>query len=202
MESAIVFDCEFLTTEGAQTRFWGGPHDPDPVVAQIGAVRISLSGSFPVIDQIRLYITPKDRCGQPCGLDPYFTALTGISAQDLGREGQPLEQALTRLCAFAQGTKLWSWGKDEFNLMAISCYVENITPPLPVTQFGNATTLLLQAGMPLGDVTRTRSSGLADYYHLPHPPLRAHDALDDALSIATVLQHLLRAGALKPADFL
>ncbi len=200
MGSAIVFDCEFLTAEGAQARSWCGPLDPDPVVVQIGAVRIGLTGAFPILDQIRLYILPKDRGGLPCRLDPYFTALTGVSEQIVAQEGQPLPQVLSRLKDFAQGTKLWSWGKDEFNLMAIGCYVENIAPPIPATQFGNAMRLLLRAGMPLDDLTQTRSSGLADYFGLPHPPLRAHDALDDAMSVAVVIQHLLLTDILKNTD--
>jgi hypothetical protein len=40
-----------------------------------------------------------------------------------------------------------------------------------------------------------------DYYGVERPPLRGHDALDDALSIAYTLQHLLRIGALSPQDF-
>nr|WP_275078093.1 hypothetical protein [Pseudovibrio sp. W64] len=40
MKTAVVFDCEFLTSEGAQRRFWCAPFDPDPVIAQIGAVKL------------------------------------------------------------------------------------------------------------------------------------------------------------------
>lgn len=60
------------------------------------------------------------------------------------------------------------------------------------TQFDNACNLLLKAGMPYEDIKKTRSNRLAAYYGIDHPPLRGHDALDDALSVAYVLQHLLR----------
>ena len=43
MKTAIIFDCEFLAIEGSPQRFWCGPFDPDPVVAQIGAVRCDCS---------------------------------------------------------------------------------------------------------------------------------------------------------------
>jgi DNA polymerase III epsilon subunit-like protein len=85
-------------------------------------------------------------------------------------------------------------------MVAISCYVQGLTPPLPATQFGNACALLLRAGMPYEDLKRTRSNKLADHFQITHPPLRGHDALDDALSVAYVLQALLRQGKLCPAD--
>ncbi|WP_298853497.1 hypothetical protein [uncultured Ruegeria sp.] len=87
-------------------------------------------------------------------------------------------------------------------MMAISCYVEGLKPPIPVVQFGNACDLLLKAGMPYEDLKVTRSNTLAAYYKIDHPPLRGHDALDDALSVAYTLQHLLQSSKLMPEDFL
>ncbi|MBV7394830.1 exonuclease domain-containing protein [Mameliella sediminis] len=201
MSFALVFDCEFLTAEGSPSRFWCGPRDPDPVVAQIGIAKLGLAGDFPLLDTIRLYVAPRNRHGAPWHLDPFFTRLTGITPDHIAAEGIPLEQALRRVEDFAEGRKLWSWGKDEFNMVAISCYVEGLTPPLPARQFGNACDLLLKAGMPYDDLKRTRSDKLADHFKIEHPPLRGHDALDDALSVTYVLQHFLRQGALTQADF-
>ena len=86
-------------------------------------------------------------------------------------------------------------------MVAISCYVEGLAPPIPATQFGNACNLLLKAGMAYEDMKTTRSNRLAAYYQIDHPPLRGHDALDDALSVAYVLQHLLGKEAIEAADF-
>ncbi|MFK7791543.1 MAG: exonuclease, partial [Devosiaceae bacterium] len=61
--------------------------------------------------------------------------------------------------------------------------------------------LLLAAGMPMEDLARTPSNKLAEYYAVSHPPLRGHDARDDALSVAYTLQHLLREGRLKIGAF-
>ena len=200
MDTALIFDCEFLTAEGSPSRFWCGHLDPDPIVAQIGIVKIGLTDDFPILDTLRNYVIPKDRHGERIPLDPFFTKLTGISEANIDDEGFPLPKALDHVRAFADGTKLWSWGKDEFNMLAISCYVEGIVPPIPVTQFGNACDLLLKAGMPYEDLKKTRSNTLAGYYKIDHPPLRGHDALDDALSVAYVVQHLLSEGTLRPAD--
>lgn len=200
MEHAIIFDCEFLTAEGSPSRFWCGPHDPDPVIAQIGLVKIGLEEGYPVLDTLRRYVIPTDRHGDRVALDPFFTRLTGIAEEHLDSDGISLARALEDTKTFAAGARLWSWGKDEFNLVAISCYVEGIAPPIPVTRFGNACDLLLKAGMPYEDLKKTRSNRLADYYGIEHPPLRGHDALDDALSLAHVIRHHLGAGALEPDD--
>ena len=200
MKHTLVFDCEFLTAEGAPSRFWCGPHDPDPVVAQIGVVKIGLDADFPLLDQLRIHVVPRTRYGDRFQLDPLFVKLTGITEEAIDQQGITLDQALDQTKNFASGAKLWSWGKDEFNMVAISCFVEGLVPPISATQFGNACQLLLKAGMPYDDIKRTRSNTLADYYQLDHPPLCGHDALDDALSVAYVIQHLLRQGSLKPAD--
>ncbi|SNR33030.1 exonuclease [Puniceibacterium sediminis] len=201
MKHAFVLDCEFLTAEGSPSRFWCGPYDPDPVVAQIGVAKLGLEADYPLLDTLRLYVIPRDRHGAQVRLDPFFTKLTGIAEENIEQEGLPLIDALERISDFAAGQQLWSWGKDEFNMVAISCYVEGVTPPIPAAQFGNACGLLLRAGMPYEDLKTMRSNRLADYFQIDHPPLRGHDALDDALSVAYVLQALLRQGKLHPADF-
>ncbi len=201
MKHALVFDCEFLTAEGSQARFWCGPYDPDPVVAQIGIVKIGLDGDFPILDTLRLYVIPRNREGHCVELDPFFTKLTGITEDDIEKQGISLELALEKSREFSSGAKFWSWGKDEFNMVAISCYVQGLVPPIPVAQFGNACQLLLKAGMPYEDIKKTPSNRLAACYQIECQQLRAHDALDDALSVSYVMQHLLGKGALKASDF-
>ncbi len=198
---AIIFDCEFVVREGAQQRFWCGPLDPDPVIAQIGAVKVSLEKNFPILDTFKRYVTPKTREGKDYNIDPFFTRLTGITAADISENGIALSKAISQLGDFAGEANLWSWGKDELNMMAISCYIEGIEPEIPATRFGNACQLLLEAGMLIEDLYKTRSSGLADYFGVKHPPLKGHDALDDALSISYAIQHLLRTGKLSAKHF-
>lgn len=86
-------------------------------------------------------------------------------------------------------------------MIAISCYVAGIQPPVPATRFDNAVKLLIAAGMPIEDLARTPSNKLADYYGVEHPPLQGHDALDDALSVTYTLQHLMKTGKLRPEIF-
>lgn len=202
MRTTIVYDCEYLTNRTAPERYWCGPSDPDPTVVQIGAVRLGLEGDVPILDTFDALVRPRDRGGCAAPIDPYLTWLTGITAERLDENGVPLGEALDRFAAFADGTRCWSWGKDELNLMAISCYVEGIAPPMAANRFGNAAALLLEAGMDPEDVGRARSNTLAAMLGAEHPQLRAHDALDDALSVAYALKHLLGAGRLRPEHFM
>ena len=199
--SAIVYDCEFLAVEGSPRRFWCAPHDPDPVIVQIGAVRLPLDGDPDLSETFRAHILPKGREGESLTLSPFFEDLTGITNKTLEAEGAPLAEALRELDDFSRGAPLWSWGKDEFNMIAISCYVQGLTPPLPIKRFGNACSLFLRAGVPQRDVDRMRSNTVADDLGIEHPPLQAHDALDDALSVAYALQQFLRDGRLSVSDF-
>lgn len=104
---AILYDCEFLTAEGAQARFWCGPYDPDPLIAQIGAVRIDLQAPFDIADTQRNFVQPLDRQGAAAKLDPFFTKLTGISQDDIDRHGVDLgtaqEYAQQRSGRYASG---------------------------------------------------------------------------------------------------
>jgi hypothetical protein len=200
LRHALVFDCEFLTAEDSPSRFWCGPYDPDPVVAQIGVVKIGLEADFPLLETSRIYVIPLDRNGNRLALDPFFTKLTGITEDNIDHDGLPLNLALEQVKDFALGARLWSWGKDEFNMVAISCYVEGLKPPISATQFGNACHLLLRAGMPYEDIKKTRSNRLAEYFQIDHPPLQGHDALNDACTVAYVLQALLRQGKLRPSE--
>ena len=201
MKTAIIFDCEFLVIPGSPQNFWCGPLDPDPVIAQIGAVKLGLRDDFQILDTARFFVKPVDRHGRAYALDPFFTKLTGITEAAIATDGLSLSGAIDALDQFSDGAQFWSWGKDELNMMAISCYVANVVPKIPAHRFDNACKLLLRAGMPYEDMKKTRSNTLADYYRIEHPPLRGHDALDDALSVAYVLQHLLKAGRLSANTF-
>lgn len=201
MRTAVIFDCEFLCLEGSQRRFWCAAHDPDPVIAQIGAVKLGLGGDFPILDTHKAYVRPIDRFGRRYSIDPFFTRLTGITEEAIDAHGVSLERALAGLEEFSDDARLWSWGKDELNMVAISCYIAGIEPPIPAPRFDNAVKLLIAAGMPIEDLAKTPSNKLADYYGVEHPPLQDHDALDDALAVAYTLQFLMRSGKLDPARF-
>jgi hypothetical protein len=200
MHTAVILDCEFLTADGAPQRFWCGPLDPDPTVVQIGAARLGLGEGFPILDRFEALIRPMDRHGREIVPDPVFTRLTGITPNRIAEEGRSLGLALRAFSDYASDAMIWSWGKDELNLMAISPWVAGIPAPFPATRFGNACSLLLKAGVPQVEVQALRSHTLCAHFDLAAPEGAAHDARHDALSVARVLQHLLQVGRLLPAD--
>ncbi|MEP3045433.1 MAG: 3'-5' exonuclease [Roseibium sp.] len=200
-KEVIVFDCEYMTADGAMGRLWTGPVDPDPIVVQIGAVKLSLEGDCQIVDTERIFIRPVDRLGQILELDPYFIDLTGISQAKMDAEGISLLAALQKFKSFAAGEPFWSWGKDELNLLAISCFIAGIPPTIPAHRFGNARSLLFRTGMSQEDIMATNSGQLAAYFGIAEPNKQHHDALDDAMSVAMVLRHFLQSGQLSAQDF-
>lgn len=196
--TAVIYDCEFATAPSAPQRFWCGPLDPDPIVFQIGAVRLSLEPPFEALDWFEVLIRPRDRNGALMQLHPLNARLTGVSAERLAQEGTDLADALQRLSDFAAGDVMWAWGKDEFNMVAISCYVAGIAPPIPAGRFGNAPKLFLAAGEPLEVVHGLRSNTMLEHFGLTLGGARGHDALGDARMVAEVLRHLMHAGRLDP----
>ncbi len=211
---AVIFDCEFLTVPAAPQRFWCGPRDPDPVIAQIGAVKLALDETAEIGVRFERVVQPPLRGGGEAPLPAFFSKLTGVTEARMRAEGVPLPQALSDLADFAGSAPLWSWGKDEFHMLAISCYVAGVAPPLPVTRFGNAARVMLHAGVPEEVIVTLRSNTLLQHFGLAAgdgatsdpsgpgngtPATGAHDALGDALSVALTLQHLIRDKQLDPA---
>ncbi|TNF17944.1 MAG: exonuclease [Rhodobacteraceae bacterium] len=201
MAEIVLFDCEYLTQAGAMDRLWSGRDDPDPMVVQIGAVRLDLAAAARVIDETRIHITPEDRHGAPCALSPYFTELTGISQEALARDARPLGPALAAFDAFSRGAHLWSWGKDELFALGISCFLRGIAPPIPAVRFGNLKRVLKLAGMSDAEIAATSSGRIAAHFGLAHQGLRQHDALDDARSLTRAVQHLMARGDLTAETF-
>lgn len=199
-DSAILLDTEFLTADGAPRRFWCGPFDPDPIVVQIGAVRLSLTGQVAAAGEFDCLVRPLDRLGRPVALDPLMTRLTGLTDARLAAEGLALPDALGAFLRFAGDAPVWSWGKDELNLMATSCYVAGIAPEIPAARFGNLCRLVLKAGLPLEEVQATRSNTLCAALGVQPPEGQAHDALHDARCLAAAVLHLTGAGRLTADD--
>ena len=109
--TAIIYDCEFATAPGAPQRFWCGPNDPDPVVFQIGAVRLSLDAPYNTLERFEVLIQPVDRRGAPLVLDPLNAKLTGVTEERLAQEGVSLANALEQFSSFTGDDRMWALGQ-------------------------------------------------------------------------------------------
>jgi hypothetical protein len=194
-----VFDCEHLTNQTSPRRFWCGPDDPDPLLVQIGAVRLSLDPPFDLGETFDCIVRPVGRDG-PVSPSEFFTRLTDIDAVRIAREGVTLTEALDAFAAFAGDAPILSWGKDEITSIAPACFVAGVVCPIPVQRFRNAAALLLKAGVPLETVHGLRSHTLPAHFDLSPEP-RGHDGVADARGVARVLAYLLSEGRLSTADF-
>lgn len=198
MRTTVIYDCEFLAVAGSPQRFWCGPQDPDPSVVQVGAVRLGLEPPLPILDTFRRFVRPVGRDGEPVAIDPHLTELTGITNEVVQAEGVSLRDALEAFTAFSGDAICWSWGRDDINLMAISCYIEGIAPPMTADRFRNLCVPFIDTVMTDEEMRVTRSNALPAHFGVEVPELRAHDALDDALALAHVVRHLLAEGRLDP----
>ncbi|WP_294225477.1 hypothetical protein [uncultured Shimia sp.] len=190
MPKIVIFDTEYLSCDGAMYRVWSAANDPDPILVQIGAVLVDLDGPARVVDTLNVIVTPQDRHGRVCQLDPYFVQLTGLTDQQLETEGVPLRDALEMLDSFSQGSDFWSWGKDELFALGISCFVQGLSPSIPARRFSNLKSVMHSA-ISERDIANINSSELSQFFGLNGPNLRAHDALGDATSLSAALIHLL-----------
>lgn len=182
----VVYDLEYTAWEGSSERDWSAPGELREVV-QIGAVRLGPAPDLAETGAFERLVMP---ARNPV-LSDYFTALTGITNARLDAEGVALADAVDAFAAFAAGAPLAAFGADGA-VLGEDCARRGLAPPF-------AETRLLNLRFPL-----CRAFGLdpaISSFELPEalglkPAGAAHDAMDDARSIAAVLRLAARRGRL------
>lgn len=179
----VVYDLEYTTWEGARERQWSGPGEHREVV-QVGAVRLD-SGA-----ELSLLIKPR----RNPALSAYFSGLTGITQDQVDRDGLDFPEALGRLADFAAGADLASNGVDE-GVLRENCALTGCAFPFEACCH-DLSPLLMKAA---GAQAHIYSCEMAAAFGLSADQ-RAHDALGDARQVAQVLRHLLKTGRVRPSD--
>jgi DNA polymerase III epsilon subunit-like protein len=196
MNQVIIFDCEWLTDNGAWERSNCGPYDPDPQIVQLGAIRIALNPELTILQQFNQYVRPRTRTGEQHVIPEFFSEFTGITKEKIAKDGKNFSEVIDDFLSFSnQADCFWSWGKDELAI-AKSCYLSKLTFPIAPDLFGNISKIFLKAVMPLSDILKTNSGRLAQYYGLSLNNHNEHNALCDVLSIHASLKHLSDLGKL------
>jgi len=177
----VVFDTEYTSWEGAKERGWGNPGEHKEVV-QIGALTLD-TDTLAETSSLLLLVKPVKN---PL-LSDYFTKLTGISQEEVDRDGLSYEAALSRFGRWGRGLPLFCWG-DDVEVMEGNAKLLGIPFPFPADGESDIKNVFKARGIP------------AEHYYsstIPRafgeePPPHAHDALNDARSIAQGLRALAR----------
>jgi len=107
MRTAVVFDLEFTAWEGSVAHQWLRPGEFKEVV-QIGGVKVD-ADTLEEVDRFEALVRPRINSR----LSPYFERLTGITNDDVLREGRAFADAFADFLAFCD-VGIWSaFGRDE-----------------------------------------------------------------------------------------
>lgn len=182
--SAIVYDLEYTTWDGAMARQWSGPGEYREIV-QIGAVR--LDDQWQEADAMEVLVRPRLN---PM-LSDYFIALTGIGQTELDRCGMDFATALERMASFAgTDTLLYANGNDA-EVVRENCRLLAVPEAIAPNRFRNVRALIgSMAGK--GEID---SCDLAAAFGLKQEG-RGHTGLADARAIAAALRLARQRGLL------
>ncbi len=177
----VIADLEYTSWEGAQARDWSGPGEFREIV-QIGAVKVS----GPDMREVAAFAALVQPTLNPL-LSDYFVELTGITNDDIAREGVSIEDALRTFHAFTGGLPVLTHGRDD-TVVSGECEKKNLTDPFAGHDWRDISPAIRAV---TGRVLM--SSELPGHFGLEMPG-RAHDALADARALRRVLAHLRAAG--------
>ncbi len=183
-----VFDLEYTAWECSMARHWLEPGQYKEVV-QIGAVKLdgrdlSILGEFDLL--VRPRINPE--------LSPYFQNLTGISNADIARRGVDFLDAYARFAAFAGDGPIMAFGHDEW-ILEENLRLYGITEFRALPRFQDLRSWFAACNVdPRGMMSCEIGPSLGLSFQG-----RAHNALDDARSMAMSMEEMVRRGAVRPA---
>jgi inhibitor of KinA sporulation pathway (predicted exonuclease) len=183
-----VFDLEYTAWECSMARHWLTPGEFREVV-QIGAVKLD-GKDLSVLGEFDVLVRPRVNCV----LSPYFETLTGITNADLAARGVDFAQAYAGFAAFAADGLICAFGHDEWvleeNLRLYGIGDHKHLPVFEDLRRWFARHNLDPRGLNSCDIAP--SLGIAFKGH-------AHNALDDARSMAAGMEAMVRRGAARPA---
>lgn len=184
-----IFDLEYTAWECSMARHWLAPGEFREVV-QIGAVKLD-ADSFAVLEEFDRLVRPRFN---PV-LSPYFEKLTGITNSRLARHGEDFAAAYAAFLEFAGEGPIAAFGRDDRALQEnVRLYGMTRARALPV--FYDLRGWFAVLGL---DPRGMQSLDLASALGIPFQG-RAHNALDDARSVAAVMAKLASQGVrLRPA---
>lgn len=182
----VFYDTEFTTWEGALERRWTGPGEFWEVV-QIGAARLDAK-TFAVKARLSLLVKPVKN---PV-LSGYFCQLTGITQEQVDRDGVLFPDALAQFRAFIGTAPAASYGDDD-KVIRDNQTLHGLTADFYALNIGP---WFKEHGAPYGVVKGVNSGALARTVGAPlDGAVAEHNALEDVRSITAAYKFLLEKGA-------
>jgi inhibitor of KinA sporulation pathway (predicted exonuclease) len=187
-ETIVIHDLEYTAWEGSLARRWSGEGEYRELV-QIGAVKLECHGEWTEIASFERFSLPEFN---PV-LSDYFTDLTGITNDDLAREGRPFREVLTDFASFVGDSRIVAANGDDARCLVENCGWREVGMPIEAARMLNLRPLFMAAlNLPRSE---TISSDLPGLFGLRMEGA-AHTALADARAIAQALSEITRRGGL------
>ncbi len=183
----VLFDTEFTAWEGSAQRSWSEPWEHRELV-DIGAVRVQ-AATFTIVAEFHRmtvpYVNPN--------LSDYFTAVTGITQQDLEAKAVPLADLLADFHTFCEPARMIASNGWDDKVLYETIGLNGLdTAPF--------TRPFLNLRLPIAEILQmnkadTTTSKLPIFAGL-EPQEKAHNGLDDAKALARALAKLRSDGRL------
>ncbi|HJR55936.1 MAG TPA: 3'-5' exonuclease [Rhizomicrobium sp.] len=183
-----VFDLEYTAWECSMARHWLEPGQFKEVV-QIGAVRLD-GKTLAILDEFDLLVRPRINPA----LSPYFEKLTGFTNDEVTARGIDFAEAYRRFADFAGDDPICAFGHDEW-ILEENLRLYGITEFRPLPRFQDLRSWFAACNV---DPRGMLSCEIAPSLGLSFQG-RAHNALDDARSMAASMEEVVRRGAVRPA---
>jgi inhibitor of KinA sporulation pathway (predicted exonuclease) len=183
-----VFDLEYTAWECSMARHWLTPGEYREVV-QIGAVKLD-ANSFARLDEFKLLVRPRVNHQ----LSAYFQKLTGISQEAVMRDGIDFADAYRLFLDFAGDGPIAAFGRDD-RALTDNLRLYGITDAAPLPVFYDLRGWFAVQGL---DPRGMLSCDIAPALGVPFVG-QAHNALDDARSLAAGMAAMAARAKIRPA---
>jgi len=180
--SLVFFDTEFTAWKGSWENGWSEPWQEKELV-QIGAVKIS--DELEEIETFTVFIKPKKN---PI-LSDYFVKLTGITNEQVSKEGKSFSEAIKEFVEFIGDSKFACYGFDN-QVIQKNCHLHDDLTFLSFFDDGlDVRPWFIENGI----AKNVNSGALASTLGLDIG-IKQHNALDDSRSIAVSFKEFIKRG--------
>lgn len=183
-----IFDLEYTAWECSMANNWLRPGEFKEVV-QIGAVKVA-ADTFEKLAEFEVLVKPRIN---PV-LSPYFEKLTGITSEHVALRGLDFAAAYDRFLDFALATPICAYGHDE-RVLEDNLRLYGITGARPLPMFRDLRCWFAANNV---DPRGLYSCDIGAALGVPFQG-RAHNALDDARTLAAGMEVLAGLGAILAA---